>query len=67
MPDPNYINSTAGHLLKDCERVLRTRYEIDDTVQQELRAFAEACANHTKFPVRPNEALHNVAVMQAIP
>jgi predicted dehydrogenase len=44
----------------------RTRYEIDDTVQQELRAFAEACANHTKFPVRPNEALHNVAVMQAI-
>jgi predicted dehydrogenase len=35
-------------------------------VQQELRAFAESCANHTKFPVRPAEALHNVAVMQAI-
>ena len=42
------------------------RYEIDDTVQQELKAFAEACANRTKFPVRPAEALHNVAVMQAI-
>lgn len=42
------------------------RYEIDDTVQQELKAFAEACANKTKFPVRPAEALHNVAVMQAI-
>ena len=25
-----------------------------------------SCANHTKFPVRPAEALHNVAVMQAI-
>jgi len=48
------------------EPVLRTRYEIDDTVQQELRAFAEACANRTKFPVRPAEALHNVAVMQSI-
>jgi predicted dehydrogenase len=48
------------------EPVVRTRYEIDDTVQQELKAFAEACANHTKFPVRPNEALHNVAIMQAI-
>ncbi len=42
------------------------RFEIDDTVQQELRAFAEACGNHTKFPVRPAEALHNVAIMQSI-
>ncbi len=48
------------------EPAIRERYEIDDTVQQELRAFAEACANHTRFPVRPSEALHNVAVMQAI-
>jgi len=48
------------------EPVVRQRFEIDDTVQQELRAFAESCANHTKFPVRPAEALHNVAVMQAI-
>ncbi len=48
------------------EPAIRQRYEIDDTVQQELRAFAESCANHTKFPVRPAEALHNVAIMQAI-
>ena len=48
------------------EPVTRLRYEIDDTVQQELRAFAESCANRTKFPVRPAEALHNVAVMQSI-
>ncbi len=48
------------------EPVVHQRFEIDDTVQQELRAFAESCANHTKFPVRPAEALHNVAVMQAI-
>ena len=48
------------------EPSLRERYEVDDTVQQELRAFAEACGNHTKFPVRPAEALHNVAIMQSI-
>ena len=48
------------------EPAIRQRFEIDDTVQQELRAFAESCANHTKFPVRPAEALHNVAIMQAI-
>lgn len=48
------------------EPVTHLRFEIDDTVQQELRAFAEACANRTKFPVRPAEALHNVAVMQSI-
>jgi predicted dehydrogenase len=48
------------------EPKLHWRYEVDDTVQQELKAFAEACANKTKFPVRPAEALHNVAVMQAI-
>ena len=29
------------------EPMTRTRYEIDDTVQQELKAFAEACGNHT--------------------
>lgn len=48
------------------EPSIRRRFEVDDTVQQELRAFAESCANHTKFPVRPAEALHNVAIMQAI-
>jgi predicted dehydrogenase len=42
------------------------RCEVDDTVQQELRAFAEACSNKKTFPVRPAEALHNVAVMQAM-
>ena len=48
------------------EPKIHWRYEVDDTVQQELQAFAQSCANHTKFPVRPEEALHNVAVMQAI-
>ena len=48
------------------EPVTRERHAIDDTVQQELRAFAESCSKHIPFPVRPAEALHNVAVMQAI-
>ncbi len=45
---------------------IHERYEIDDTVQQELRAFAESCSKGTPFPVRANEALHNVAIMESL-
>lgn len=48
------------------EPVTRHRFAVDDTLQAELRAFAAACAEQTPFPVRPEEALHNVAVMEAI-
>ncbi len=44
----------------------RTRFGVDDTLQSELRAFAEACAGESDYPVRPLEALRNVAVVEAI-
>jgi predicted dehydrogenase len=48
------------------EPVVHQRWETDDTVQQELRAFAHSCNTRAPFPVRAAEALHNVAVMQSI-
>lgn len=48
------------------EPVTRQHFAIDDTLPAELRAFAAACAGEAAFPVRPEEALHNVAVMEAI-
>jgi predicted dehydrogenase len=45
---------------------VRSVYGIDDTVQQELRAFAAACAGGAPYPVRPDEALRNVAVVEAV-
>ena len=44
----------------------RLRYTVDDTVRSEIRAFAEACSGGEPFPVRPVEALRNVAVVEAI-
>jgi len=32
----------------------------------ELRAFTDACAGRADYPVRPAEALRNVAVIEAI-
>lgn len=46
--------------------LVRHRFGIDDTLPAELLAFAEACEGGADFPVRPAEALHNVAVMAAI-
>ncbi len=37
-----------------------------DTLLAELEEFADACAGGPAFRVRPKEAIHNVAVMQAI-
>jgi predicted dehydrogenase len=37
-----------------------------NTLKAELEAFADACAGGPAFPVRPAEAIHNVAVMEAI-
>lgn len=44
----------------------RLRYTVDDTVRSEIRAFAEVCSGGEPFPVRPVEALRNVAVVEAI-
>jgi predicted dehydrogenase len=46
--------------------ITRHRFNIDETVQDELRAFAAACAGGAPYPVRPAEALRNVAVVEAI-
>ncbi len=37
-----------------------------DTLLLELEAFAEACAGGRPFPVRPEEAAHNVAIMETM-
>ncbi len=37
-----------------------------DTLKVELEEFAHACAGGPAFRVRPEEAIHNVAVMEAI-
>lgn len=44
----------------------RLRFTVDDTLQSEIRAFADACAGKADFPIRPVEALRNVAVVEAI-
>ena len=37
-----------------------------DTLRAELEEFADACAGRAEFRVRPQEAIHNVAVLEAI-
>lgn len=37
-----------------------------DTLRSELEEFADACSGGTAFRVRPEEAIHSVAVMEAI-
>lgn len=37
-----------------------------DTLRAELEAFSEACAGSRPFPVRAEEAIHGVAVMEAM-
>jgi len=44
----------------------RMVFTVDDTLQSEIRAFADACAGKAEFPIRPVEALRNVAVVEAI-
>lgn len=38
----------------------------DDSVRDELRAFAEACTGRAAYPLPPADAVRNVAVMEAI-
>ena len=44
----------------------RLTFTVDDTLQSEIRAFADACAGKADFPIRPVEALRNVAVVEAV-
>ena len=41
-------------------------FEGDDSVARELAAFADACAGRAPYPITAEEAIRNVAVMQAI-
>jgi predicted dehydrogenase len=45
---------------------IRHLYTVDETLPSEIRAFADACAGKAPFPVRPQEAVRNVAVMESI-
>ncbi len=42
------------------------RFSTDDSLITGLRALADACEGRAEFPVRPLEALRNVAVLEAI-
>ncbi|OFZ96721.1 MAG: hypothetical protein A3H35_07950 [Betaproteobacteria bacterium RIFCSPLOWO2_02_FULL_62_17] len=42
------------------------RYTHDDSLQQEVAALADAAAGGTPYPVKPVEALRNIAVLEAI-
>ena len=44
----------------------RLTFTVDDTLQSEISAFADACAGKADFPICPIEALRNVAVVEAI-
>jgi predicted dehydrogenase len=42
------------------------RHAGDDTLQQELTALDEACKGGAAFPIKPMEAVRNIAVLEAI-
>jgi len=44
----------------------RLTFTLDDTLRQELVALERAVAGKAAYPVRPEEALHNVGVMEAM-
>lgn len=47
------------------EKVTRTLDQVD-TLRAELEEFADACTGKASFRVKPDEAVHSVAVMQAV-
>ena len=65
----NALAGIDGNLLelqRPGEEPVAQPLEPVDTLQAELAEFAAACAGRATFRVRPAEAIHNVAVMQAI-
>jgi predicted dehydrogenase len=42
------------------------RYTRDDTLEQEFKALDDACAGRMPYPIRPEEAVRNIAVLEAI-
>ena len=48
------------------ERPSERPTDANDTLVDELAAFIDACETGTPFPVTPAEAIHNIAVMEAM-
>ncbi len=48
------------------EPEIRLDVTTDETLQAEISAFKLACSGGAEYPVRPEEALRNVAVVEAI-
>lgn len=75
-PDPGPIRVDAEDEAMDDFAILRrrpmagadevTRFGATDTVALELAAFTAACRGEAPLPVTPAEAVHNVAVMEAM-
>lgn len=42
------------------------RFTVDDSLVREIEALADACAGVAPFPIRPAEALRNIAVLEAM-
>lgn len=61
-PDANtgWLKPAQGGAAKDMS------FAAVDTLRAELEEFATHCLGGTAFRVRPDEAIHNVAVMQAM-
>ena len=61
----NYSELTvlSGDTAKEVEIY---KFQTDTTLQSELLAFAEACAGGAPYPVRPEQALRNVAFVEAV-
>jgi predicted dehydrogenase len=61
----NFSELTVTPMSPD-EPAVHKRFTEDDTVKLELIAFAASCADGVEFPVRPAQARHNVAIMEAV-
>jgi predicted dehydrogenase len=63
-----YARPDANELVLERAGGKPERIELQpvDTLKAELEAFADAVAGGPEFPVKPEEAIHNVAVMEAM-
>ena len=60
------FSNMIWHGVGSGERPQERPVEVNDTLVAELEAFFDACANGTPFPVTPDEAIHNIAVLEAM-
>ena len=60
------VDASTLSFQKPGEPAAAVSLEPIDTLRAELEEFADACAGATHFRVRPEEAIHTVAVLEAI-